>query len=475
MKEIEQHINTYSFSKALALCDEQLFQGDSNVSVMIARGWCLHKIGFGDEAKDVFDRVVNGDVCTLKEISYDDVMRVYDFFWSVTAYDKLIDVCVAYHHRYPQEPTVLRRLAAAHSRLAEYRLAAIYYRRALKADKQVSTEYNLGLTLLQLGEYEEGLALYEKRHEVNNNILTKSVFSIPRWSGEPIKGKGIIVWCEQGLGDVIQFSRYITLLAEKGARVALLLTPQYASLAKLLSTLSGANEVVVISEGRINLVGAYHYHMPLMSAMHHFSLRPNTIPVQAPYLSAPLGDESPWGGRLASLSGIKVGLVWSTLVEKRGDIQAVLADHLKDEKSVPFSMLNDLLSVDGVSFVNLKFPISQQERKELEASGVAEFSAEIAHFSDTASLIDQLDMVISIDTSVVHLAGAMGKPTINLLPYDSDWRWQQHRDDSPWYPSMRLYRQIYRNQWDEVIGRVTETLKKAVIHHGKTGCISINL
>jgi tetratricopeptide (TPR) repeat protein len=475
MKEIEQYIHLHAFSKALTLCDELLYQGDSNVSVLVSRGWCLYKIGFTDEARDLFENIFLDGVNTKHNYSYVDVIRLYDFFWSVAAYSKLIDICASYLYRHPQESNVLRRLAAAHSRLAEYRLAAMFYRRALTIDANASTEYNLGLTLLQLGEYDEGLALYEKRHDVNGNkALNESVFSIPRWCGEPVKDKGVIVWCEQGLGDVIQFSRYLALLTERGATVTLLLAKQYETLAKLLSTLSGVIEVALISDGNISLVGRYHYHMPLMSAMYHFSLQPNVVPAQIPYLHAP-SNTGEWGAKFTRLSSspIKVGVVWSTLMETGVNAKTALVHHLRNEKSVPFSVFSDLFSIEGVSFVNVKHPINEQEKAGLEENGVAEFSKDIAHFADTAALIDQLDVVISIDTSVVHLAGAMGKPTMTILPYDSDWRWQQHRDDSPWYPTMRLYRQTCRDQWSDVIERIADTLEKTVIEYSKTGIVCI--
>ncbi|MGS2716784.1 tetratricopeptide repeat-containing glycosyltransferase family protein [Eionea flava] len=474
-QETEQHIQRCDFSRAASCCENVIFS-DSVVNDTywcITRAWCLYRVGLIEDAQALFEdewEIICSSIHALDDATFS---RLYDFFWSIHAYEKLLSVCEL---RLAVAPTadLLRRCAVLYSRLTNYASAVDCYSKALSIQSSSSTAYNLGVSLLQLGRYEEGLSLYEHRFDVfeKSYLLRDSAFTVPRWPGDLsmpsklLEGKGVIVWAEQGFGDVIQFSRYLRLLAERGAYTLLLLPAAYASLELLLKGLDGVDDVAVISSNKINLTRPYHYHLPLMSCMNHFGLQCHTVPAVIPYINTSTHCFSACSSLALSIKTQRlkqpkryIGIVWSTAVNSIVNDKALLAQDIKYEKSISFDQLSALLAIEGVQFVNLKFPLSAQERRELNKYNVEDYSDKVSNFADTALLIESLDLIVSIDTAVAHLAGALGKPVINMLPYDSDWRWQMETDTTPWYPTMQLYRQKNRGNWTEVLVRVAEYIK----------------
>jgi len=310
------------------------------------------------------------------------------------------------------------------------------------------TQVTLATALLLSGQLEEGWEAFEWRWRTKYMAPGERGFSAPRWRGEPIEGKTLLLHAEQGHGDTLHFCRYAALLGA-GARVVLEVQP---ALAPLMGTLDGVSQVVARGE----TLPAFDLHAPLMSVAHAFGTTLETIPNATPYLRAAASDAARWAKRLAPLSGLKVGLVWAG--EPRTEAPALAA--VDRRRSVTLAGLAPLAGVAGVSFVSLqKGGPAAQAAEPPPRLTLHDFTGELDDFADTAALIEALDLVISVDTSVAHLTGALGKPVWLLNRFDTDWRWLLGRDDSPWYPTLRQFRQRSPGDWASVIEAVREALR----------------
>jgi tetratricopeptide (TPR) repeat protein len=292
--------------------------------------------------------------------------------------------------------------------------------------------------LLVTGQFDQGWRAYEWRKATVEPTGNRSCPQ-PLWDGsESIESKSIFLHWEQGFGDTIQFSRYAGLLADRGARVALSVQDPLVRLFKQW-------------EPRIEIIGgdrapvSFDFHCPLMSLPYMLKTGLETVPAYPSYLAADPSLTGPWAARLAPKAKPRIGLAW------RGN-----ANHKNDHnRSVDLDRLAPLLAFDA-DWVSLQKEMPKEDAAKL--GRVADLSGEIGDFADTAALIAQLDLVISVDTSIAHLAAAMGKPTWILLPFNPDWRWLTDRDDSPWYPSVRLFRQPQIDDWSPVIERIGREL-----------------
>ena len=315
------------------------------------------------------------------------------------------------------------------------------YERALAiAPDDVEARVNAGICRLLQGDLQGGWRWYESRWR----RLPLPDHAPPQWRGDaPLAGKTILVYAEQGLGDTIQMCRYVALLAAQGADVVLRVQP---ALKALLSQLAGARMVLADGEP----LPAFDYHCSLMSLPFAFDTSLATIPAGAPYLRADPARAAAWAQRLGAPAGRRIGLAWSG---NRG--------HDRDgSRSIPLMQLRGLFGADA-QFVSLQPELRAIDRIVLENDQrIASHAAQLTDFAETAALIAQLDLVISVDTSVAHLAAAMGKPVWLLLAYAPDWRWLLERDDSPWYPTMRLFRQSVRGDWDGVVAEVARALRR---------------
>jgi hypothetical protein len=265
------------------------------------------------------------------------------------------------------------------------------------------------------------------------------------WLGDgPIEGKTILVFADEGLGDAIQFARYIPMLAARGARVILFVDPPLVS---LLSGLSGVFRLLKSSEP----LPDFDLHCPLGSLPLAFRTRLESIPSED-YLPQPAEAlTQAWESRLHRLGPrgkLRVGLAWSGNPSHWDDAN----------RSLPLQKLSPLLDLD-VAFISLQKDPRPHDKAQLEKTDIVDLTAEITDFADTAALMSCLDLVITVDTSVAHLASALGRPTWILLPQRPDWRWLLGRDDSPWYSSVRLFRQDERRDYAPVIERVREALQ----------------
>jgi tetratricopeptide (TPR) repeat protein len=322
------------------------------------------------------------------------------------------------------------------------------YHRALAIDPDFAeAHWNEGLCLLLMGDLEKGWGKYEWRWKNEQLPKPPIEFSQPRWHGhEPLQGKTILLWAEQGLGDTMQFSRYANMVAARGATVFL---AGQAALKPLLRKLPGVSRVVTEGEP----LPTTDYHCPLLSLPLAFRTTIDTIPVERAYFSSDPAWISAWRDRLGSTDRMRVGVVWS------GN-----AIHANDHnRSIPFARFQRLFS-DRAQFFSLQKEVRPIDAPALEACGeITHFGSELKDFADTAGLVANMDLVISVDTSVAHLAASMGKPVWVLLPFAPDWRWILGRDDCPWYPSVRLFRQPSYGDWESTILAVGEELRKMMI------------
>jgi tetratricopeptide (TPR) repeat protein len=305
-------------------------------------------------------------------------------------------------------------------------------------------EFNRSLALLALGDFRAGWRGFESRWGQEHWAGKRRNFMQPLWLGEQaINGKTILLHNEQGYGDAIQFARYAPLAAAQGARVILEVHPP---LKALMSTIANAH-VVATDEP----LPAFDIHCPLMSLPLAFATEVATIPATIPYIWPPAERIEKWKNRLPRGRRLKIGIVWAGSPAHRNN----------HNRSIALTQFSRILSTPGLQFVCLQKDVSATDLEVLRGNGRVElFDDEIADFADTAAIMAMLDLVVCVDTSVAHLAGALGRPVWVLLPFSADYRWLLDREDSPWYPSARLLRQPRIGDWDSVLERVQQELLK---------------
>lgn len=299
------------------------------------------------------------------------------------------------------------------------------------------------MALLASGRMAEGWRYYEFRWLVEPLLSKRPSLRVPRWEGQDVRGKTVLVLAEQGIGDFVQFVRYVPLVKARGATVLLLATSACARLAR---GVAGVDRVV--SPGEEIVAPDFHVHLMSLPGVLGGGL--DDIPADVPYLRTDADRVAHWGARLGPREGLRVGVAWS------GN-----PNHANDRaRSIALSRLRDIASVEGVRFYSL-----QKGHGEAQAEGDAgswltdRLGPDMDDLADAAAVIAQLDLVVCVDTALAHLAGALGTPVWVLVAIPSDFRWLRDREDSPWYPTMRLFRQRLRGQWDDVIARVRREIE----------------
>ncbi len=345
--------------------------------------------------------------------------------------------------------------------LKRFEKALVSYDRAIALDSDyVHVYWNKSLLLLSTGNFNQGWPLYECRWKHSELGINLRPFSQPLWLGEQdIKGKTVLLHPEQGLGDTIQFCRYAQLVKARGATVILEAPPP---LMHVLNTLSGV-DMLIEADGTEPPI-QFDFHCSLMSLPLAFKTEVNSIPHPEAYLFATPAKRDQWAHQLGPQTKPRIGLVWSGSTGHKND----------HNRSITLAELLPHLPAE-FEYVCLQKEIREIDQKALAQSTVRHFEAQINDFEDTAALCELMDVVLSVDTSVAHLAGALGKPTWVLLPYAPDWRWLQERDDSPWYASMKLYRQEADRQWQPVLQRVARDLIKEIEKRDLTRTPSPNI
>ena len=428
LKLLDQAVT--SFDKALEIMPK-LAEAHYN------RGLALHDMNQLEKALHCFDLAIT---CKSKievfhnsrGITLMDLKRLEE---ALVSFDTAITIRPDFAHAHNNRGMVLREMQF----LEEARAS---YDRALALQTDYTQAYlNKSITLLLSGKLSMGWKLYEWRWEKEKNSNNMRHLTKPLWLGnEDIGGKTLLLHAEQGLGDTIQFCRYAKLVADLGAKVALEVPK---ALVGLLNGLEGVDTLIEKDQ----ILPAYDYHCPLMSLPLAFKTELHTIPSPGTYLYADAIKRDEWCKRLGAPKNLRVGLVWSGSTEHKNDRNRSLT-------------LEELLPYlpKGYDYISLQKEVRTEDRARLASSNIRYFGERLKDFSDTAALCALMDVVISVDTSVAHLAGALGKTTWVLLPYAPDWRWLLDRNDSPWYASIKLYRQGKDMRWEPVLERVAKEL-----------------
>jgi tetratricopeptide (TPR) repeat protein len=450
-----------------------LAQVPQHAAVWLARGNALHGLNRYAEAADAYREALVLDTRMVDALrNRAAALRMLgQNAQALDHYDRALAVCGA-------DAELLYNRAVVLQQLGRYDEALTTYEAVIEAPTQTAqTRYTLAVALQQLGRHEEALQWYEaacalepghgaarrseaycrllmgdfqrgwEQHETRwltgETMVRRRHTDRPLWRGnEPVAGKTVLLHAEQGYGDTLQFCRYASLLADRGATVVLEVP---AALKSVLRTLRGVQRIV--SEGET--VGAFDFQCPIMSLPLAFGTELGSVPSAIPYLHADSHKVREWAARLqaAAPGQLKVGLVWSGNPRHNND----------ENRSIPLAELTPLFG-PAATFVSVQPFVRERDVAALAAMSILDWGRELGDFADTAALLAALDLVITVDTSVAHLAGALGRPVWVLLPYVPDWRWLLEREDSPWYSSARLFRQHRPGDWPSLIRRVAQAL-----------------
>ena len=460
------------FEEALASYDRALALRPNFVEVLVNRGHALRRLRRFQEALASYDRALalrpeyaealsNRGLIFHELKRFDEALASYDralalrpnfvearYNRGITLTElKRFDEALAGHDRVlaerPDFVEALQHQGHTLEQLKRFDEALVSYDRALAEQPDYADAHlDEALCRLMIGDFDRGWEKYEWRWETENQRPAKRNFTQPLWLGqEEIAGKTILLHAEQGFGDTIQFCRYVPLVVARGARVVL---EVQKPLQELMSSLGG--DVHIISRG--DPLPDFDLQCPLLSLPLAFRTRLETIPSAVPYLRASSQASNNWERRLGPTDRPRIGLVWSGNSAHR-------RDHIR---SIGFNSFLSLLDIDA-TFVSLQKDVGAADAMVLNGRrDLLHFGDELRSFSDTAALISNLDLVITVETSVAHLAGALAKPVWVLLSFLSDWRWLCDREDSPWYPTARLFRQDATRAWDNVMARVHDAL-----------------
>ncbi len=426
---------------ALSAVDQVLSLTPRHPQARLNRGLALAALGRHEEALAEFDVALamppdNPAAHYNRGISLFSLGRYGD---AVAAYDRALSIA-------PDHVKALNNRGLALQALNRHDEAVASYSKALEIRKDYAdAHFNQALALLTIGDFRRGFEQYEWRWRRTGMPAPGRGYGRPLWLGEyPLQRNTILLHAEQGLGDTIQFARYVPLLARTGAKVVLEVQPQ---LAPLLRQLDGVVGVVARGEP----LPPFDVHCPLGSLPLAFKTEPATIPAEGPYVRAHDAHMAKWRTRIEALERPRVAVAWS------GNAQ-----HVNDRnRSIALSCLAPLWSAASVRFVGIQRELRGEDAELLTREPrVMQIGAELDDFSDTAAVVALVDLVISVDTSVAHLAGAMGRPVWILLPFSPDWRWTLSGASSRWYPTARLFRQPSLGDWDSAIERLRGELDR---------------
>ncbi|MGB3962090.1 MAG: tetratricopeptide repeat protein [Sulfurimonas sp.] len=334
----------------------------------------------------------------------------------------------------PSIATAYNNIGMIYTDFARIEDALSMYEKAIELDPGYSDAYwNKAISLLTLGRFEDGFKLYEWRWETKYKSI-KEKYIKPLWLGEEsLQDKTILIHSEQGYGDTIQFCRYLDMVADLGAHI---IFEVEEALLPLMQQLTAVKEF--ITKGSV--LPEFDYHCPLLSLPLAFKTSLETIPSFEKYLYADMQKVAVWQNRLGEKKEPRVGIVWSGSKTHKNDFN----------RSIELQKLLKVLPKE-YQYFSLQKDLRENDAEILEVFNIKHYAEELQNFADTAALISCMDFVISVDTSIAHLAGSLGKETLILLPFSADWRWLQDREDTPWYPSVTLLRQKSINNWEDVL------------------------
>jgi tetratricopeptide (TPR) repeat protein len=435
------------FDEALESCDRALAVRSDYADALNNRGNILNELKRFDEALASCDRALivrpdYAEALSNRGIALQELNRVDE---ALASYDRALALKPDYAEALSNRGVTLQKLKRFDEALASYNRAL-----AVRPD-YAEAHWNEALLRLLSGDFNRGWPKYEWRWKTDSFTSPRRNFPQPLWLGEEaIAGRAILLHSEQGFGDTIQFCRYVPMVAAGGAHVILEVD---RSLHELMIDLPGAAQIV----SRGDKLPIFDLHCPLLSLPLVFRTRFETIPADIPYLFVPKAYSEKWKQRLSKSAAIRVGINWAGNANFGGD----------RNRSIGLSRLLPLLSSRDVQFFSIQKDLRAGDSEILQNnSQITHLGEEIETFSDTAAIISLMDLIISSDTSVVHLAGALGKPVWILLQSVPDWRWLLDRDDSPWYPTARLFRQPKTGEWGGLVAHVHEALLNFVASRG---------
>ncbi|MDU0457886.1 MAG: tetratricopeptide repeat-containing glycosyltransferase family protein [Geobacteraceae bacterium] len=418
-----------------------------NPAVLLHAGSALHDLGRFDEAVSTYQSALQLD-SNMGEIHNNlgnSLMALGRFTEAVESFEIAARLL-------PSSPVPLTALATAQQATGKIIEAGASCRAALALKPDFSeAHWNLALNLLLQGNYSEGWKEYEWRWLKGGFTSPRRHTDIQQWDGAPLCGSTILLHAEQGFGDAIQFVRYVPLVSQQGGTVVLECHPQLVS---LFQEVAGVKLVIPFGAAP---TGA-EYQAPLLSLPHIFNTTLDNIPARTPYLYVPSEYSRKWKSLMSGYHGTRrIGLVWAG---------KSYPDPLRSCRLSDFAPIG---AVDNVTFFSLQIGDgSEQSVCPPDNFRLVNLTANVNDFADTAALIDQLDLVISIDTATAHLSAALGRPTWLLLPFAPDWRWLLRRNDSPWYPTMRIFRQEQQGMgWGKVIETVAAALEDCSLQKNK--------
>ena len=426
------------FEEALASLDRALAIRADHAQAHNTRGNVLYELDRCAEALASYDKTlaIRPDFAEALNNRAVALYRTRQFAEALASYDQAIAVRPDYAEAFNNRGIVLKELRRVEDALASYGRA-----QQLASD-YADAHWNEALLRLLIGDFAAGLAKYEWRWRRANFTSPLRNFPQPQWDGtEALDGKTILLHGEQGFGDVIQFCRYVPQVAARGARVMLEVAE---SLCGLVGSLGAAQ---IIAAG--SRLPAFDLHCPLMSLPLAFGTRLDTIPAAVPYLAPPADAAAAWEARLGPRTRPRIGIAWAGNPRQEND----------RNRSASLKALVPLLDIDA-TFVSLQKDLRAGDGALLKArADIMNLGGALADFSDAAALVSRMDAVVSVDTSIAHLAGALGKPVLVLLCFTPDWRWLIGGDTNPWYPTARLFRQAQPQDWDAPVAQAAATLK----------------
>jgi tetratricopeptide (TPR) repeat protein len=430
------------FAKGLPVFERLYGLGARDRGTVLHYGYCLEHTNAIEQAVERYREAIDREPGFLEaHVNLAGVLwRLEDFEGALTHARKAVELA-------PEHPYAVRILGTALLNLNRLDEAEAQLRRSLELLPEFSlAEVDLAFTLLQAGKMKEGWPMYGRRWRDTDRMQRPSFFRPElEWKGpkdQPLQGNRIAVYAEQGLGDVIQFIRYAPLMQNDGATVYGVIHPELAALVE--HSMPGVQCLMPQRQFEAE------YHVALLDLPMHYGTTLDNIPAQAPYLRAPADKVEQWRERLAPWKGkFKVGLAWSGSQKQVNN----------NNRGVRLSELAPILEMKGVQCFSLqKGDGGLFTDVTVDPKRLVDLTGEWSDFTDSAAMLENLDLVITVDTAVAHLAGALGRPVSVMLGPNADWRWLLGREDSPWYPSMRLFRRGFGEGRGEVVGRVSEAL-----------------
>jgi tetratricopeptide (TPR) repeat protein len=430
--------------EARAYCERAIALDPSNPFCIINLGTIWYMMGDYVKAVTCYRKALE-----LKPDCSDALCNLSVLAEEMGAFEQALDYSRQALALRPEYPEGLNNLGNALKDTGKLEEGIEAFRRAVRLNEtDPEIQYNLSITLLAAGKFEEAWPLYETRWKTRHLKHARRKYPQPLWRGEAAEGRVLFIHHEQGMGDTLQFCRYAPMAAARGLRVIM---EVQKPLVRLIKSLKGVETVMARPEEP----AAFDFHCPMMSLPWAMQTRPETIPDTAPYLMADDKEVLEWRKRLGSLAFGKprVGLVWAGSARLHSPSLA-MTDR---RRSIVPEILAPIVKNKNIHF----FSLQKDGPKAPEALGLIDLMDECNDFLDTAALIANLDLVITVDTAVAHLAGALGKPVWVMNRFDSCWRWQRGRETTPWYSTMRLFHQPKAGDWGSVIARIAAELTHA--------------